>query len=513
MTKIRIHNPCNEQTRYYRRYNYFWDKFTDFLKTKFDVDENRYFENAHVERFKVNLSMGDSGQFLIQECEYVIENLENGEFVILSVSDELSYGTLSEKDNPRLKKVLISQFIPKKIEAHTDESYHKYSPWTYFQCDMTDLELYREKRNNLDKTIDKLYFRGDKRGRPILSYFNVDYFYNPERTYSDFYFDEVIKYTVGLSIAGVGEICYRDIEFMAIGIPFIRFEYQTVLNPPLIPNYHYISIPIDNSINRHNGIISDRLGGPEHARKIEQKFKDVVSNKEFLKFVSDNARRYYEDNILTDGMIQNTYKMLEIDKWENTTKKMVAVQIGSNKGYDDFTEIIKNKQIDKLVLVEPFEEHNESLKNCYSSYNNVFIENIIITDNPDKYNESIFYHEEDTNHDNKFELASLNKLHSLKIRSNYSESGIQERKLGSMTLNQLLYRYNIREVDVLFIDTEGFDDKIIESINFNEFKIKEIYYENLHINVEKLRGFLRDNNYTVQSGIGFGGWSDCAKLN
>ena len=82
-----------------------------------------------------------------------------------------------------------------------------------------------------------------------------------------------------------------------------------------------------------------------------------------------------------------------------------------------------------------------------------------------------------------------------------------------MTLNQLLYRYNIREVDVLFIDTEGFDDKIIESINFNEFKIKEIYYENLHINVEKLRGFLRDNNYTVQSGIGFGGWSDCAKLN
>ena len=27
-----IHNPCNEETRYYRNYNLFWDELTEALK-------------------------------------------------------------------------------------------------------------------------------------------------------------------------------------------------------------------------------------------------------------------------------------------------------------------------------------------------------------------------------------------------------------------------------------------------------------------------------------------------
>ena len=33
--RLRIHNPCNEQTRYYRNYNLFWDELTDKLKEKY----------------------------------------------------------------------------------------------------------------------------------------------------------------------------------------------------------------------------------------------------------------------------------------------------------------------------------------------------------------------------------------------------------------------------------------------------------------------------------------------
>ena len=40
---------------------------------------------------------------------------------------------------------------------------------------------------------------------------------------------------------------------------------------------------------------------------------------------------------------------------------MVVVQIGANRGNDDFTEIIKNKKIEKLILVEPLDFHNQSL--------------------------------------------------------------------------------------------------------------------------------------------------------
>lgn len=316
MTRIRVHNPCNENTRYFRYYNYFWDKFTDFLKTKFDVEENRYYENAHVDRFKINLINGNIDGLLMLECEYVIENLDNGEFVILSVSDDLYGCVLSEKDNSFLKKVLISQFIPEKIERHTKDNYEKYSPWTYFQCSMDNLKLYREKRNLIENKIEKLYFRGDERGRPILKYFNPVYLENPSRSDYSTYFEDVINYEIGLSIGGVGEMCYRDIEYMSLGIPFIRYEYQTQLNPPLIPNYHYISIKLDDDIPEINLTKCDRLGEYKHVKKIESKFREVIKDKEFLNFISKNAINYYEENLTLDGLINNTFNLLEIKDWE-----------------------------------------------------------------------------------------------------------------------------------------------------------------------------------------------------
>jgi hypothetical protein len=319
MTRIRIHNPCNEHTRYFRYYNYFWDKFTDFLKTKFEVEENRYFENAHFERFKIELQKGTSDEMLLLECEYVIENLDNGEFVVMTVSDDLGYAPLVEKENPFFKKCLISQFIPHKIESHTKENFYKYSPWTYFQCTMTNLEDYREKRKNIDNKIDKLYFRGDERGRKILNHINHEILDKPARGTSESYFEEVINYSVGLSVGGVGEICYRDIEYMALGIPFIRFEYQTQISPPLIPNYHYISIPFDETFDSINNIKLDRLGGTEHASKIEEKYYEIIHNKELLNRISENARKYYDENLTIEKLISNTYNLLEIDDWVNNS--------------------------------------------------------------------------------------------------------------------------------------------------------------------------------------------------
>lgn len=318
MVKIRVHNPSNERTKNYRYYNFFWDVLTDFLKTKFDVEENRYFEKAHVERTKIELQKGTVDDFLVLECEYVIENLENGEFVILSVSDDLGYATLREKDNPYLKKCLISQYAPIKIQTHIKDSIEKYIPWTYFQFSMDDLEIYRKKRLELGETIDKMYFRGETRAqfRPILNNMSSDYLVNPMMTNKPtIYFDDVIKYSVGLSIGGAAELCYRDIEYMAMGIPFIRFRYQTIIDPPLIPNYHYISIPFDEDFPVHNDLKRDRLGGEVQANKIVERFKQVINDKELLNFVANNARKYYEDNLTLDKLLEKTYRLSEIEDW------------------------------------------------------------------------------------------------------------------------------------------------------------------------------------------------------
>jgi hypothetical protein len=311
---LKIHNPCNEQTRYYRNYNLFWDELTDKLKEKYNVIENRYFENAHKERFNVNFESLTNPQGLsLMECEYVIENTDNGEFYILSVADDLSSGMLTEQSNPKLKKVLISQFIEDKVKHHVGDSYEKYSPWIYFPMNLTDLELYYQKRNEKTEFINKLCFWGATSERPILEHFDDSILVGPNYIGdSDKYFENLINHSVALSIAGVGELCYRDIECMALGVPLLRFEYQTRLFEPLIPNYHYISIQYDDEMPRHNDTPTDRLGGYDQAKKIKERFKEVILDKDFLSFISKNARKYYEDNLSPHTRVNKTLEILNL---------------------------------------------------------------------------------------------------------------------------------------------------------------------------------------------------------
>lgn len=310
MRKIIIHNPCNENTRYFRFYNLFWDDLTIELKKKYIVTENRYFEYADRERFKVNLKKQTShiDNFLLLECEYVIEFEDTGEFYVLSVSDNLTHAIINEKDNPYLKKVLVSQFDRNQIKNHVGNNSDIYSPWIYFPSTIDDLESFYIKRKKIDKFVDKIYFRGTSiLDRPIVTHFDESILtgYNPIGSPKT-YFEELITHKIGLSIAGRGELCYRDIEYMALGIPFIRFEYITELNPKLIPNYHYISV------DRPSDLYYDRLGNKEHAQLLEAKFYEVKDNPDYLLYIAKNARDYYEKYLMRGNNIKHTLELLNL---------------------------------------------------------------------------------------------------------------------------------------------------------------------------------------------------------
>lgn len=310
MTKIKIHNPCNKHTRYYRNYNLFWDKFTDFLKIHFDVEENRFFENAHSERFPINLNKGVSGNLLILECEYVIENLDNGEFVIMSVADDLNHCILNEQSNPFLKKVLVSQFDPEKILNHTRENFFKYSPWTYFQSQIIDLENYYNKRKDIKELDKKIFFKGTSlEDRSILKHIDQELITDFRPEPPDSYFNQIINHKIALSVDGRGEFCYRDVECFGVGVPIIRYEYVSKFYSELIPNYHYISI------KRPSDMTSYRAGTEEHAKKLIERYNEVIEEDNFLNFVSNNAREYYINNVADEAKIKNTFNLLNLHNW------------------------------------------------------------------------------------------------------------------------------------------------------------------------------------------------------
>jgi hypothetical protein len=307
-----IHNPCNNKTRYYRNYNLFWDKFTEYLKIYHNIEENRFFDKAHIERYPIRLKSSDK-ELLVMECEYIIENLDTNNFAILSVSDDLSHATLDEKDNSNLKIVLISQFIRSKINSHVYEQSYKYSPWIYFPSSLEDLEKYYHQKSLLNNKINKLFFRGTSlEDRSILKFIDKNILTGPETLSSQQeYFNELIQHSIGLSVGGRGELCYRDIEYMALGIPFLRFEFQTELAVPLVPNIHYISVPTPPDLPKHNDIMCDRLGLKHHAEMLETKFFEVVNDIDFLNFIASNARSYYENYLSVNNRIKLTYNLLK----------------------------------------------------------------------------------------------------------------------------------------------------------------------------------------------------------
>jgi FkbM family methyltransferase len=309
-TKIRIHNPGNDITKYYRYYNVFWDKLTEKLKQIFDVEENTWFSNAHFERYNIQLIKGNSGHLPLLECEYIIENLENGEFIVLSASDGLTHAILNEKENPYLKKVLASQFLPRELLAHVGNKMYKYSPWLYFKSSIVDIEPYYQKRLLQNNFIDKMYFRGTSlEDREILHYIDKNLITDFTPLSQERYYDDIIQYKLALSIDGRAEFCYRDIECLGLGIPMIRFEYESKFYEELIPNYHYVSI------SRPNDMTIYRKGNDSHAKLLESRFLQVVNDQEFLNFIAKNGREYYEKNCLLDKMINKTLVLSNIQNW------------------------------------------------------------------------------------------------------------------------------------------------------------------------------------------------------
>ena len=120
----------------------------------------------------------------------------------------------------------------------------------------------------------------------------------------------MLNFEVAFSVAGRGEICYRDIECMAMGIPLIRFEFTSEFHEPLIPNYHYISVKRPDDLKDWMNL--DRNGLQHHADMITKKFLEVKDDKEFLNFISRNAREYYEKYLSPESSVEYTLKLLEL---------------------------------------------------------------------------------------------------------------------------------------------------------------------------------------------------------
>ena len=153
------------------------------------------------------------------------------------------------------------------------------------------------------------------------------------------------------------------------------------------------------------------------------------------------------------------------------------VQIGGNDGvsFDDLYGFVTNYP-SRGVILEPVEDYFEDLKHNYREYPNITPVNAGL--HPSLKEATIY------RVDPAFEeslagwtkgIASLDPNHHKKSRTS-SDVMIEER-VRCISWDELISEYGIAKIDLLQIDTEGFDFEVLKMVDWAKFRPKIIRYE------------------------------------
>jgi len=155
------------------------------------------------------------------------------------------------------------------------------------------------------------------------------------------------------------------------------------------------------------------------------------------------------------------------------------VQIGSNDGVsgDPIHGYIMREREGTGILVEPFASAFRKLKMNYRKRNDLIFENVAISDSDDKRK---FYTIGQA--DGKIKKVA-ERLGSFFPEIVKKRGVLEVRRKGvpCMAFQTLIKKHRVQKIDLLHMDTEGYDYHIIKSMKFDRIKPKIILYEDKHM--------------------------------
>jgi len=200
--------------------------------------------------------------------------------------------------------------------------------------------------------------------------------------------------------------------------------------------------------------------------------------------------------IISKNTQLNTINIL--DKIFSKTKINSLIQIGANDGirFDNLNSFIRKYKI-KCILVEPVTKYFLSLKSNYKELNFVNIENYAISVD-EKRNYIYVVAEKFLNKygDHIPGINSFDKNHL--ISHGVKKKHIEKKEIKSISIEKLIEKYKIEDLDLLFIDTEGYDGEIVYDFLSKNSMRPIIIFEYIHIRsdfFEKVIRKLDEKNY------------------
>jgi len=210
-----------------------------------------------------------------------------------------------------------------------------------------------------------------------------------------------------------------------------------------------------------------------------------MTNKILKKIVGAFDYKLVEKNLIKNNRLIHSRSILNLNlilkKIFDNQKIKCLIQIGANDGsrFDELNIFIKKYKI-KSVLVEPINEYFEDLKRNYKNFENVYFENSAITVGTKKKEIFVVNNKNINDYDEHIKgISSFDKNHLIKhgVKSNH----ILKKKINCISILNLLKKYNISNLDILFIDAEGYDGDIL--IDFFSSSTQEpiLIFEYIHI--------------------------------
>lgn len=162
---------------------------------------------------------------------------------------------------------------------------------------------------------------------------------------------------------------------------------------------------------------------------------------------------------------------------------MRIVQVGTNKANDDLSRYLKSNfsNLDFGLFVEANSIHIKDIEECYSGYDNIFIENVAVkTPFQNEEELEIFYNTLDIN--GEISSCKYDHVYTHTIWCPEIASGeIKSFKVPCLSLESLLDKYQISYLDWILLDIEGIDAEVLLTFNWGKYKIKRIEFEHLHL--------------------------------
>ncbi|HBC86807.1 MAG TPA: hypothetical protein DCZ94_07630 [Lentisphaeria bacterium] len=231
-----------------------------------------------------------------------------------------------------------------------------------------------------------------------------------------------------------------------------------------------------------------------------------------MRFAKDIIRKMFSVSGYSIGRIQKPcnaeyfYLTKFLNYYLEKKGAFYFIQIGANDGvtFDPIREfIIRNPGKVKGILLEPMKEAYSKLVGNYKDFPDIIKENLAIH-NTEK--EMTLYKVDPAKREllEKWSggMASFNNEHH-KL-SNTPKEFILEEKVKCISLEELLLRHEVKKLDLLQIDTEGYDAEIIMNIDFSRIKPSIIRFEHGYMDkimgkdkVEAILKLLNDNGYQI----------------